>query len=208
MIRKLKEIKLPHVFVLLMFVVFICSLLSYLIPSGEFEREIKQVGNTSRTLVIPDTYQQIPKSYSLQGAILGKEVEDKASPVSLIEFLSAIPRGMEQAADIIFFIFIIIMLVMQFKVLPIAAGLSQGLGSAEFGEYSGGIGSLIGGGGGEAADVEELTKPFVWLLTMQGLFAGLVIGKLSEGKVRAGLKHSFVLVIVSLLIDTGAKLFM
>ncbi|MBD3253386.1 hypothetical protein GF386_06640 [Candidatus Pacearchaeota archaeon] len=108
---------------------------------------------------------------------------------------------------IIFFIFIIIMLVMQFKVLPIASGLSEGLGSAEFGDYSGGIGGLIGGGG-EAADIEELTKPFVWLLTVQGLFAGLVIGKLSEGKIRAGLKHSFVLVILSLLIDTGAKLFM
>ena len=50
-------------------------------------------------------------------------------------------------------------------------------------------------------------KKFLWLLIVQGLFAGLVIGKLSEGTVKAGLKHSFVLLVVSFLIQTGANLF-
>jgi uncharacterized ion transporter superfamily protein YfcC len=39
--------------------------------------------------------------------LLGEEIENKATPVGLHGFLTAIPRGMEAAADIIFFIFVI-----------------------------------------------------------------------------------------------------
>jgi len=106
---------------------------------------------------------------------------------------------------IIFFIFIIIMLVMQFKVLPIAASLGTGLEGADSGGGFGGLEKFIGGS--ERATPEQLARPFIWLLVLQGFFAGLVIGKLSEGSIRSGLKHSFVLVIVSLLIQTGAKVF-
>jgi len=105
---------------------------------------------------------------------------------------------------IIFFIFIIIMLVMQFKILPIASGLSEGLGGVESASL-GGLDSIMGG---EVASTEELARPFFWLLITQGLFAGLVIGKLSEGKVKSGLKHSFILIVFVLLINTGVKVFL
>ncbi len=98
---------MPHVFTLLTAVVFICSLLTYIIVSGSYQREIKTIGTLTRTVVIPGTYKEIPKHYSAKGIIIGEKVEGKASPVSLFGFLSAIPRGMEKAADIIFFIFII-----------------------------------------------------------------------------------------------------
>lgn len=104
---------------------------------------------------------------------------------------------------IIFFIFLVIMLVMQFKILPIASSLSGMSGSAE-----GGLGGIAGLGGGVSSTPEQLAKPFLWLLVVQGLFAGLVIGKLSEGNIKAGLKHSFVLVVIALLLQTGAKLFL
>ncbi len=107
MINKLKEIQLPHVFVLLTFVVFISAVASYVVPSGTYQRQMKQIGSIQRTLVIPNTYQILEKQYSLKGAIVGEEIENKAAPVSVFGFLSAIPRGMEDAADIIFFIFII-----------------------------------------------------------------------------------------------------
>ena len=57
------------------------------------------------------------------------------------------------------------------------------------------------------ATAEELSKPFLWLLIAQGFFAGLVTGKLAEGKMMAGLKHSFILVALAVLISTGAKVF-
>lgn len=111
---------------------------------------------------------------------------------------------------IIFLIFIVIMLVMQFKILPIAAGLGGTFEGAEGSGMGGGLGGFGGlfGGDCEKATSDELARPFIWLLMAQGLFVGLVIGKLSEGSVRAGLKHSFILVILALLISTGANVFL
>jgi len=100
---------------------------------------------------------------------------------------------------IIFMIFIIITLVMQFKILPIATGLG-GVGSSE------GLSDFDFGSSGSVASINELMKPFIWLLITQGFFVGLVIGKISEGKIIAGLKHSFILVSLSILVHTGARL--
>lgn len=102
-----QRIKIPHVFVLLTGVILFSSILTYLIPSGNYQREERTVNGLTRTMVIPGTFESQEKHYSLEGAILGEEVDDKASPVSFIQFLSAIPRGLEGAADIIFFIFIV-----------------------------------------------------------------------------------------------------
>jgi len=95
------------VFTLLTGVVFICSLLTYLVPSGEFHRESRMVGETERTVLVAGTYEEIPKHISGKGLLVPDPQEGFASPVSLEGFLSAIPRGMIEAADIIFFIFII-----------------------------------------------------------------------------------------------------
>lgn len=103
----LRRLKIPHVFTLLTLVIFICSLLTYFIPSGEYERETKQVGELTREVVKPGTYKEIPKHISTEGVLLGDEQENEATPVSFFGFMSAIPRGMEEAGDIIFFIFII-----------------------------------------------------------------------------------------------------
>jgi hypothetical protein len=37
---------------------------------------------------------------------------------------------------------------------------------------------------------------------IQGLFAGLVIGKLAEGDIRYGVKHSVVMVVVAFIVIT------
>jgi len=103
---------------------------------------------------------------------------------------------------IIFLIFIVIMLVMQYKILPIATSLSNTIGSS--GDVAGGF--ISGMIGGKKASAEELARPFFYLLIVQGFCAGLVIGKLSEGSSKAGLKHSFILVVLALMISTGAKL--
>ena len=107
---------------------------------------------------------------------------------------------------IIFFIFIIIILIMEFKILPIATGLTDSLGGVSGNEVVGEIGGALGGGG-QIATPEQLTRPFLWFIVVQGFFTGLVIGKLSEGKIRPGLKHSFILVVVAILINTGSKVF-
>jgi archaeal flagellar protein FlaJ len=91
---------------------------------------------------------------------------------------------------LIFFVFIIIMLVLEFKILPLVSDLDKGQGlSIEVSTIS----------------PDEFSMPLFVMLLVQSFFAGLVIGKISEGTVRGGIKHSFILLAVTLLITTGAK---
>jgi len=105
---------------------------------------------------------------------------------------------------IIFLIFIVIILIMEFKILPIASGLSESLGGVDGSQVVGELGGVLGGGG-TVASPEELTRPFLWFIIIQGFFTGLVIGKLSEGRIKPGLRHSFILVVMAILINTGSK---
>ncbi|MFQ5511910.1 MAG: YfcC family protein [Candidatus Krumholzibacteriia bacterium] len=105
--RGLKRIQIPHVFALLTAVILICSIFTYVIPSGTYTRESRTYGSLTRTVVIPGTFDKLPRHVTAKGVLSGDHADGKASPVSILGFLSAIPRGMEGAADIIFFIFII-----------------------------------------------------------------------------------------------------
>jgi flagellar protein FlaJ len=96
---------------------------------------------------------------------------------------------------------------MEFKILPITSGLGiGGLGGADMGDI--GLGGTLGSVSGTTPQItpESFSKPFLLLLITQGFFAGLIIGKISEGTVKAGLKHSFILVAISWLVATGANL--
>jgi uncharacterized ion transporter superfamily protein YfcC len=50
------RLRVPHVFVLLTGVILLCSLLTYLIPSGEYQRETRLIEGAERSRVVPDTY--------------------------------------------------------------------------------------------------------------------------------------------------------
>ena len=98
---------------------------------------------------------------------------------------------------IIFFVFIVIILIMQFKILPMVTGLA---GTSLEGGFSGTTTSA-------SLDPQEFTNAFLYLLLIQGFFSGLAIGKLSEGNIKSGIKHSFALMLVSFLIFAVANLF-
>ena len=104
---RFKRFRVPHVFVLLSLVILVCAAATWVVPSGEYRRETREVGGTTRSLVVPGTFAPMPKHISLGGVALGEDVPGQATPVGLMGVLTAIPRGMEAAADIIFFIFII-----------------------------------------------------------------------------------------------------
>ncbi len=97
---------------------------------------------------------------------------------------------------IIFFIFIVIMLVTEIKIIPMTVGLASGQ-KMEFTGMTSSASSTL--------SPEELSQPFLFLLLVQGLFAGLVIGKLSEGSAKAGIKHSFIMVVLAYLMTTGVR---
>ena len=102
-----KNFKIPHVFIFLSGIILFCAILTYIVPSGVYERETKKVGKLERTVVIPSSYKELPKNYSFKGLIFGEEVEGKATPVSLLGLFTSIPRGLNQSAALIFYILII-----------------------------------------------------------------------------------------------------
>ncbi len=100
---------------------------------------------------------------------------------------------------IIFFVFIIIMLVLQIYLMPKISSISLDVGS--------GLGqNLVGAGGvGNTISQDLMGNIFTWLVVIQGLFAGLMIGKFSEGELKSGIKHSLILIIIGYLIISTVK---
>jgi len=133
------------------------------------------------------------------GGKIDSILESVAKSVSEIENLKkerqAAIYSLVVQGYIIFFVFIVIMLIMQFKILPMTSEISAGgfEGVAGFSGFSGAK--------------EDVSRPMIYLLIAQGFFTGLVIGKLAEGNFKAGIKHSFLMVAISALIYTGAKAF-
>lgn len=130
------------------------------------------------------------------GGEIGEILESVAEAVSMSNKLrkerkSTISTLVVQGY-IIFFVFIIIILIMQFKILPMITNIAL----------------VEGIGAGEAIDQTIIANAFLYLLLIQGFFNGLTIGKLSEGSIKAGIKHSFSLMLISFLISTGANTFL
>lgn len=78
----------PHAYVVIFVLILVCTLLTWIIPSGVYDRVEDEI--SGRMVVDPDSFHY---------------VED--TPVNLFEALVAIPEGIVQSAGIIAFIFII-----------------------------------------------------------------------------------------------------
>lgn len=142
------------------------------------------------------------------GGDIGRILEAVASAVSMSDKLGKERKSSASTlivqGYVIFFIFLVIILVMQYKILPLISSFNtSGLSSA-----TAAFGSSIVpvGGSSTSIDTSQLSNSFLYLILVQGLFSGLTIGKLSEGSVKAGVKHSFALMIFSFIITTGANL--
>ena len=88
---------------------------------------------------------------------------------------------------LVFYIFIGIMLSMQLWLFPKLVGLSGDL-------QSGGVSSGF-----------SLDRIFFSLVLIQGFFAGIMIGKFSEGSIKHGLIHSLILMTTAALLVTTLK---
>ena len=87
-----KKFVVPHVYILLLALILVFSLLSYVIPSNVYDYHdvvVNPETGQTRSVVDPETYHAVDPT-----------------PVSLMQFLTAVPRGMQESAQIIFFIFI------------------------------------------------------------------------------------------------------
>ena len=84
--KKKFKLKMPHTFVLLFCITVVAGLLTHIIPAGTYDR----ITIDDRELVDPATYHAV-----------------EAAPATLFQILQAFPKGLEQAAEIVFFIFIV-----------------------------------------------------------------------------------------------------
>lgn len=91
---------------------------------------------------------------------------------------------------IIFFVFILIVLALEFFLMPLMEGIDPVKD----------LNSDIN----MSTENNSFSTPLLFLLITQSLFSGLVIGKLAEGNITAGIKHSFILVSLALVLSTLA----
>ncbi|MAH03419.1 hypothetical protein CMI39_01385 [Candidatus Pacearchaeota archaeon] len=136
------------------------------------------------------------------GGNIGEILESVAGAVSTSDKLKkerkAVISTLVVQGYIIFLVFMVIVLVMQFKILPMVSGIADV-------ETIGSVGVISEG---EKLSQGELTGSFLYLLLIQGFFSGLVIGRLAEGSVKSGIKHSFALMLISFLVSAGASVFL
>jgi uncharacterized ion transporter superfamily protein YfcC len=86
--KEKKKFSIPHTYVLLFSVIIFAGILTYILPAGEFERY--EDPETGRELVNPQTFNTV-----------------ESNPQNLFDMFMAIPKGMENSAYIIFFVFIV-----------------------------------------------------------------------------------------------------
>lgn len=84
--KQKKRFTVPHVYILLLIIIVVFSLLSYVIPASVYN--MKDVGG--REIIDADTWHAVDRT-----------------PVTFMKFLTSVPRGMQEVAQIIFFIFIV-----------------------------------------------------------------------------------------------------
>ena len=90
MTKTKKSFSIPNTFTIVFFIVVAAAVATWFVPGGEFAREIVQNGESTREVVVPDSYRQ---------------VEEK-SPQTW-EIFSAFFNGFVKTSNIIVFIFIV-----------------------------------------------------------------------------------------------------
>ncbi|ART81166.1 C4-dicarboxylate ABC transporter [Oceanisphaera avium] len=78
---------MPHIYVILFVFIAIAAALTYVVPAGQYERV---PGPGGRTTIDPNSYQVI-----------------ESTPVSAVDFMLAIPKGLMDAGTVVFFTFMI-----------------------------------------------------------------------------------------------------
>ena len=84
----MSRLRVPHTLVLLFGMIVLALILTYVLPKGTFERQTNESG---REQVVPGTY----------------SVLEEAETLSPLRVFTAIPRGFQEAQDIIFFVFLV-----------------------------------------------------------------------------------------------------
>jgi len=92
--------RMPHAVVMMLLIIVVAVGLTYVIPSGEYQR-------TTAGLVVPGSYHRVTKDYAGALSLSANKAKDVAYPAKPVAVVSAIPAGMTRAAALIFMILFI-----------------------------------------------------------------------------------------------------
>lgn len=85
-LEKKKKLSLPHIYVLLFAIIVVCTILTWVLPAGEFDRVVNEA---NRSVAVAGTFHTVEQS-----------------PVGLFEMFQAVYNGMCDAGSVTFFVFI------------------------------------------------------------------------------------------------------
>ncbi len=172
----MKRPKFPHPLTLLTCCVLLAALLSHLLPAGQYDRKDDPI--TGRKVVVAGTYHVVP-----------------AAPVSFFQTLVAIPKGLADAASVIFLVFLVggaFTVVDQTGALRQAVGaLVRKLGNRELLIIP--VVSLFFAAGGALENMQEeiiALVPVLLLLCRRMGFTPLVAVAMSVGSAAVGAAFS------------------
>lgn len=88
--------------IMMLLIVIITTVLTFVLPSGEYQRQDK--------LVVPNSYQVIEKPISAMNVVsasLTEKAKDQASPVGIADMLQSVPEGIAKQSGLIFMVLFI-----------------------------------------------------------------------------------------------------
>jgi uncharacterized ion transporter superfamily protein YfcC len=94
------ERRMPHAVVMMMLIIVAAVALTYVVPSGEYQR-------TASGLVVPGSYHPVAKDYSATFTLTSKREKGVAYPARPVAIVGSIPAGMTRSAPLIFMILFI-----------------------------------------------------------------------------------------------------
>lgn len=149
-----------------------------------FTKALQTFAKKTHSLAIKRAISTIIETYKVGGKIAAT-LKSVSNSLVIIERIKQERTASVHAQIItsymIFFIFIFILVILQAFLVPALTP-----------EEVPGVSALPG----ENVSSEIYSESFVNFVIIQGLFAGLATGKMAEGSITAGLKHSILLVVV------------
>lgn len=156
-----------------------------------FKKALRNFSHNIKIKTIRRSVETIIEAYKVGGKISDTL---RAISVSLLTIekikreRTASVRGEMVTTYMIFFVFIFILVAIQIFLLP-------ALSPPEVEENM----SLVTNNSQQISS-DVFTQSFIFFIVIQGFFSGLVTGKMSEGSIWAGLKHSLIFMIIGITI--------
>lgn len=97
MLTKRKKLELPHVYTIAFLLIILAAIMTWVIPSGQFDHKTVSTAAGEREVAIAGTYHQIDKV----------DADGKDLRQSLADILMAPTRGIQAASDVVAFVLLI-----------------------------------------------------------------------------------------------------